>query len=79
MTLINQKFLFKKQNSRDVTLIAQRLSKVLEIGDILLLKGPIGAGKSFFARCIINEFFIKFKIFEDIPSPSFSLIQTYFF
>ena len=77
MTLINQKFLFKKQNSRDVTLIAQRLSKVLEIGDILLLKGPIGAGKSFFARCIINEFFKKFNIFEDIPSPSFSLIQTY--
>ena len=77
MTLINEKFLFKNQNSSDVALIAQRLSKVLEIGDILLLKGPVGAGKSFFARCIINEFFKIFKIYEDIPSPSFSLIQTY--
>ena len=77
MTLINEKFLFKNQNSSEVALIAQKLSKVLEIGDILLLKGPIGAGKSFFARCIINEFFKKFNIFEDIPSPSFSLIQTY--
>ena len=57
MTLISEKFLFKNQNSSDVALIAQRLSKVLEIGDILLLKGPIGEGKSFFARCIINEFF----------------------
>ena len=51
MTLISEKFLFKNQNSSDVALIAQRLSKVLEIGDILLLKGPVGAGKSFFARC----------------------------
>ena len=77
MTLISEKFLFKNQNSNDVALIAQRLSKVLEIGDILLLKGPVGAGKSFFARCIINEYLKNFKIYEDIPSPSFSLVQTY--
>jgi len=47
MTLISEKFLFKNQNSSDVALIAQRLSKVLEIGDILLLKGPVGAGNLF--------------------------------
>ena len=54
-----------------------RLSKILEIGDILFLKGSIGAGKSFFARCIIREYLNISKVYEDIPSPTFSLVQTY--
>ena len=43
-------------------------------GDIISLSGPLGAGKSALARAIIisanpNE--------TDIPSPTFSLVQTY--
>ena len=67
----------KSQSCKDVTLIAKRLSKILKIGDILLLKGSIGAGKSFFARCIIREYLNNSGVYEDIPSPSFSLVQTY--
>lgn len=77
MSLINTQFLIKNQNCKNVALVAQSLSKILEIGDILLLKGPVGSGKSFFARSIISEYFKISKIYEDIPSPSFSLIQTY--
>ena len=56
MELINNDLLIKSQSCEDVTLIAKRLSEILEIGDILFLKGSIGAGKSFFARCIIREY-----------------------
>ena len=77
MYLKKNEFFIKNQSSNDVALIAKRFSEILEIGDILLLKGSIGSGKSFFARSIISEYFNILKVYEDIPSPSFSLVQTY--
>ncbi len=77
MKLIKNDLLIESQSYKDVTLIAKRLSEILEIGDILFLKGSIGAGKSFFARCIIREYLNNSGVYEDIPSPSFSLVQTY--
>jgi tRNA threonylcarbamoyladenosine biosynthesis protein TsaE len=43
-------------------------------GDSLLLSGPIGAGKSHLARAFIRA---RLGRFEDVPSPSFTLVQTY--
>lgn len=43
-------------------------------GDTLLLEGPIGAGKTHFARCLIQS---RLTTPEDVPSPSFTLVQTY--
>jgi len=77
MKLNKEEFLIKSQSCNGVSSIAKRLSEILEIRDILFLKGPIGAGKSFFARCIIREYLNISKVYEDIPSPSFSLVQTY--
>ena len=77
MNLKKNEFFIKNQSSKGVALIAKRFSEILEIGDILLLKGSIGSGKSFFARSIISEYFNISKVYEDIPSPSFSLVQTY--
>ena len=50
------------------------LADELAVGDVISLSGPLGAGKSALARAIIlsaspNE--------TDIPSPTFSLVQTY--
>lgn len=43
-------------------------------GDTLLLSGPIGAGKTHFARAFIQA---RLGHTEDVPSPSFTLVQTY--
>lgn len=53
---------------------ARRIGSVLTAGDTLLLEGPIGAGKTHFARSLIQS---KLTEPEDVPSPTFTLIQTY--
>ena len=53
---------------------AAALGKSLRCGDILLLEGHIGAGKSFFARSLIQS---VQDIPEEVPSPTFMLVHTY--
>lgn len=55
-------------------LFAARLGRHLSPGDVLLLDGPVGAGKSHFARSLIQSLQ---DIPEDVPSPTFTLVQTY--
>ena len=43
-------------------------------GDTLLLHGSIGAGKTHLARALIQA---RLGRAEDVPSPSFTLVQTY--
>ena len=50
------------------------LSDHLSGGDCVLLSGPIGAGKSHLARAFIRA---RLGRMEDVPSPSFTLVQTY--
>ena len=54
------------------TALAQSISPLLQAGDVLLLEGEIGAGKTHFARALIQSF-----VSEDVPSPTFTLVQTY--
>ena len=62
-------------NTSDETAdLAERISAQLRIGDTLLLQGDIGAGKSFFARALIQSLQ---NHPEDVPSPTFTLVQTY--
>lgn len=50
------------------------LAKHLRAGDTVLLHGPIGAGKTHLARALIQA---RLGVAEDVPSPSFTLVQTY--
>ncbi|SMP06402.1 tRNA (adenosine(37)-N6)-threonylcarbamoyltransferase complex ATPase subunit type 1 TsaE [Shimia sagamensis] len=68
--------------SRTVTLkspsetqaLAIQISATLSAGDVLLLEGPIGAGKTHFARSLIQALL---PVQEDVPSPTFTLVQVY--
>ena len=53
------------------------ISELIKEGDIILLDGEMGSGKTFLARSIISNLLEeKFKGIE-IPSPTFTLIQEY--
>ncbi|HEY9040288.1 MAG TPA: tRNA (adenosine(37)-N6)-threonylcarbamoyltransferase complex ATPase subunit type 1 TsaE [Roseovarius sp.] len=54
--------------------IAQWLAPLLVPGDVLLLSGDIGAGKTHFARCLIQSLL---EVPEDVPSPTYTLVQSY--
>lgn len=57
------------------TAFARALAPDLRAGDALLLDGPVGAGKSHFARALIRARLTNSA--EDVPSPTFTLVQTY--
>lgn len=59
------------------TRLGHALSVVLQPGDTVLLEGPIGAGKSHLARAIIKHRLAQEHRVEDVPSPTFTLVQTY--
>ena len=62
-------------NPEETARFAGALAAYLETGDILLLKGPLGAGKSHFARALIRAALNRPE--EEVPSPTFTLVQTY--
>ena len=59
------------------TRLGQAFARVLGSGDALLLSGPIGAGKSHLARAIILAKLATEGRIEDVPSPTYTLVQTY--
>ncbi|MCF3974397.1 tRNA (adenosine(37)-N6)-threonylcarbamoyltransferase complex ATPase subunit type 1 TsaE [Paracoccus salsus] len=55
--------------------LARMLAAIARPGDALLLDGPVGAGKTHFARAFIRA--RQGDAAEDVPSPTFTLVQTY--
>ncbi|NKW91484.1 tRNA (adenosine(37)-N6)-threonylcarbamoyltransferase complex ATPase subunit type 1 TsaE [Rhodobacteraceae bacterium R_SAG9] len=54
--------------------LAVQMAGTLLPGDVVLLEGPIGAGKTHFARSLIQSLL---PVMEDVPSPTFTLVQVY--
>ena len=53
--------------------LAQRVARGAARGDVIGLSGPLGTGKTTFARFFIAALGGT----EEVPSPTFSLVQTY--
>lgn len=59
---------------KDTCCFARVLGGQLSPGDTILLNGSVGAGKTYFARSLIQS---KLEVPEDVPSPTFTLVQVY--
>lgn len=57
--------------------LARSIAPHLAAGDTLGLTGDLGAGKSHLARALITARLAALGRGEDIPSPSYTLVQTY--
>ncbi len=70
-------FQFACSSEAETTTLAAAFSRFLGRGDTVLLSGPVGAGKSHFARGVITAILARCGLAEDIPSPTYTLVQTY--
>ena len=55
--------------------LGRRLAAALRPGDLVLLDGDLGAGKTALARAVIRTLVGDERL--DVPSPSFALVQPY--
>ena len=65
---------FLSKSREDTLAFAEAYAKTLRGGDVVLLDGDMGAGKTVFARAFIRTLTAEN---EDVPSPTFTLVQTY--
>jgi len=68
---------FRFTDADETAEFAARLAPRLGAGDTILLQGGLGAGKTHFARALIQTRLAAVGLAEDVPSPSFTLVQTY--
>lgn len=65
---------FQLADEAETARAAAALAPLLRPGDVIALDGDLGAGKTAFARALINALPGEP---EDVPSPTFTLVQTY--
>lgn len=66
---------FSSHSEVETANFAAKLADVLQQGDVLFLEGPLGMGKSVFARALIRALCADPDL--EVPSPTFTLVQTY--
>ena len=62
----------KTGSENDTINIAKEFSKILEHGNVVLLNGNLGTGKTFFVKAVCSEYGI-----DNVSSPSFAIVNEY--
>lgn len=63
------------ENEAEMVRFAEDIALALAKGDLVTLKGDLGAGKSTLARAVIRT--LADDDLYEVPSPTFTLVQTY--
>ena len=63
----------------EIESLTLRISKKIKVGDILMLKGELGVGKTTFSRFLINHLYFLNNLTKpkSINSPTFPILLTY--
>ena len=77
MSARTQAFAFCLRSSQETSELARQMAALLDSGDTVLLSGPLGSGKSVFARAVIQARLAETGLSEEVPSPTYTLVQTY--
>lgn len=64
-------------SARATAEFATNLAPALKPGDTILLAGDLGTGKTHFARALIQARLAVSGRTEDVPSPTYTLVQPY--
>ena len=70
MNILSKKIITSLQSTKD---FASRIANFLSIGDIIVLNGELGSGKTTFVSEICSTYGIN-----EVSSPSFSIVNEYF-
>ena len=63
---------------KDTKLVAEKLCKLINVGDFILLTGNLGVGKTTFIKYIINSLQRKNRQeISEVPSPTFNITNEY--
>lgn len=60
-------------NLKETELLAKKFAKLLIGGEVILLNGDLGAGKTTFTRFVLRYLGVK----DDITSPTFTIMKEY--
>lgn len=65
------------RDERTTQALGEALAALLERGDLILLRGDLGVGKTTLARALIKGKLAGHGLDDDVPSPTFTLVQSY--
>lgn len=67
-------FQFKSCSENDTILFATKLASELNIGDIIILSGDLGSGKTKFTQGVLAYFNLE----KEISSPTFTIVNEHY-
>jgi len=69
---LNYPAVYKVKTEQETIRIADEFSSVLKLGEVVALKGDLGAGKTFFVKAVLKNMGIT-----NVNSPSFAIVYEY--